>query len=252
VKFENLLFALRYPLVTMEYVYGKYYKKKSDRLRWHLTRSKVAYLKTRSSLAELFDCSLSMVSRAKDDLDSSRILKELSKISHQAKPPPLSFAEMTIVYLTVRLLKPVIAIETGTGRGFASSAILQALEDNNMGILYSIDIKHGSGDVIPQHLKHRFVQHIGSSKDMLPKLLKDLKKCNFFLHDSIHTYEYMMFEYECVYPYMNEGDILASHNVKFPPKGKTAFEEFARENTNNISSVFIYQNLGLMRIGQSH
>jgi len=61
-----------------------------------------------------------------------------------------------------RILKPEIVIETGVFEGHSSLAILLALEENNKGCLYSIDLPSPSlplgkepGWIVPEHLRKR-------------------------------------------------------------------------------------------------
>jgi predicted O-methyltransferase YrrM len=67
------------------------------------------------------------------------IIDKLSKIPafHGAMVSPL---EGPIIYTIIRCLKPRIVIETGVANGASSTFILSALEKNNLGKLYSIDL----------------------------------------------------------------------------------------------------------------
>ena len=56
--------------------------------------------------------------------------------------------ERSIPYLLVRLIKPKCIVETGVSAGVSSAYILQALQDNEKGMLYSIDLP-------PSHLPDR-------------------------------------------------------------------------------------------------
>jgi len=148
-----------------------------------------------------------------------------------------------ILYMVVRAVKPLVVVETGVAAGVSSAFILKALEENDKGILYSIDLpnyemvycskirKEASsilppnakpGFVIPHKLKNRWVLKIGKSSDILPELLNHLGRINLFLHDSEHTYENMMFEYNISWPYLSKGGILLSHDVEW----NNAFNDF--------------------------
>jgi predicted O-methyltransferase YrrM len=130
-----------------------------------------------------------------------------------------------LLYAVCRILRPKIVVETGVANGFSSASILQALEDNGMGELYSIDLHYREGVtipvgkelgwVIPEHLKHRWCLVLGESFKVLPRLLKKLGKVDIFLHDSRHTYRTMMKEYRIVWPYLREGGLLLSDDVEF-------------------------------------
>jgi predicted O-methyltransferase YrrM len=51
----------------------------------------------------------------------------------------------TLLYAICRILLPRIVVETGVASGFSSASMLQALEDNEVGELYSIDFHYGDG-----------------------------------------------------------------------------------------------------------
>lgn len=138
------------------------------------------------------------------------------------------------LYTVIRAVKPVNIIETGVAAGISSAFILQALENNNKGMLYSIDLpnyeaiycpkvkkepsailssKIKPGFVIPNKLKKRWVLKIGKSSEVLPKLLRHLNKIDLFLHDSEHTYENMTFEFNSTWNYLSKGGVLLSHDI---------------------------------------
>lgn len=128
-----------------------------------------------------------------------------------------------VLYIICRVLRPKAVMETGCGNGFSSASILQALEDNGTGELYSIDLHYREGVtvprdkelgwVIPENLKHRWYLVLGESFRVLPSLLKKLQTVDLFLHDSRHTYRTMMKEFTIVWPYLRKGGLLVSHDV---------------------------------------
>jgi len=150
-----------------------------------------------------------------------RYLKHMQRALHNYGLQPSMFGKKGIVlYVLVKLLKPSIVVETGVEHGVSTSFILMALEDNNYGKLFSIDIPSNtlpkrkvSGWLIPEGLKQRWSLLIGRSKDILKPLLSQLSTIDIFFHDSEHTYYNMLYEYLVAYQHLREGGILLSDDV---------------------------------------
>jgi predicted O-methyltransferase YrrM len=134
-----------------------------------------------------------------------------------------------ILYIICRKQKPDSVIETGVASGVSSSHILCALEANQHGELYSIDLptwqKTTSGWMIPDYLRHRWHLTQGRSSENLEPLLKKTKEIDIFLHDSDHSYENMRGEFEIAWTYLKTGGLLLSHNIDY----SDAFPNFSRD-----------------------
>ena len=68
----------------------------------------------------------------------------------------------TALYVLTRILKPEIVIETGVFHGSSSFSILSALNENDNGYLYSIDVPSSKlppgkepGWIVPEHLREK-------------------------------------------------------------------------------------------------
>ncbi len=143
------------------------------------------------------------------------------------------------LYLLVRSQKPEIVVETGVCYGASSAHILQALEDNRRGVLYSIDLGNPPNEppsdfFVPRHLMDRWHLIIGDCKRQLPPLLARLGRIDLFHHDSLHTYEHMMWEYNTAFPYLPANGVLSSHDVR-------AIVDLGRPFQRNPFSVFCDQ-----------
>lgn len=142
--------------------------------------------------------------------------------------------ESKVVYAIVRYLKPKLFVETGVGPGRSSLVILRAMDKNGCGHLYSIDLPgydkiyypslgKGSdthvpegwnvGWMVPDTLCSRWKLILGDSKKELPVLLKSLGQVDIFMHDSLHVWEHMMFEYKTAWPYIKNKGFLFSHDT---------------------------------------
>ena len=146
------------------------------------------------------------------------------------------------LYALCRLFSPDIAVETGVHYGASSAFILQALADNGKGHLYSIDLPNASyklngsssthsdllpegrttGFVVPTDLRNRWTLILGNAKEELPALAESLQFIDMFHHDSLHTYEHMIFEYQTVWKKLRPGGLLTSDDVTW----NSAFSDF--------------------------
>lgn len=175
--------------------------------------------------------------------------------------------EVMMLYIVTRLSRPETIIETGVASGRSSWALLQALKDNDYGKLYSIDFpQHFMGDtpemflmesgrpeyrgfvpegkmpgwLVPQELRTRWELILGKSSEKLPELLGRLGSVDIFYHDSDHSYENMMFEFETAWPKISRGGFLLSDDIKW----NNAFMGFV--NKNDIKKCSIFSGFGLI------
>jgi len=116
--------------------------------------------------------------------------------------------------------QPELIIETGVAYGFSSSYILLALNLLKKGKLISIDVllrkEHKPekfGIAIPTELKERQQLIIGKSTEELKKILQGDIKIDIFMHDSLHTYKYMMEEFQIAWPFIKKHGFLVSDDV---------------------------------------
>ena len=168
------------------------------------------------------------------------------------------FNEVTL-YVIVRALRPEKVLETGGTPGKSTAFILRAMQRNDRGHLYTIDLPPASvpetqlqsregyheelpagttsGWIVPPELRSRHTQVIGASREQLPRLLKKLQTVDVFLHDSDHSYENMTWEFEIAFPNLGEGGLLLSDDVL----ANDSFSDFCR--AHRLSSINVY-NLG--------
>ena len=78
---------------------------------------------------------------------------------------------------------------------------------------------------MPKWLRKPWRVHLGDAKEILPKLLPELGRIDIFLHDSLHTYEHMLWEFEIAYPFLRLGELLFADDALW----NSAFEDFARK-----------------------
>jgi len=143
----------------------------------------------------------------------------------------------TLCYLACRYLRPRVVVETGVAYGVTSTYILAALEDNNYGELCSIDLPplafNAAADVgyfVPQELRLRWKLNLGPAKTLLPQLLERTKPIDLFVHDSLHTYSHMKWEFDVALSALRPGGLVISDDID----GNRAFEQMVEGD--NIDS----------------
>jgi predicted O-methyltransferase YrrM len=167
-------------------------------------------------------------------LESEQVTERMLRLTGGAElGAMLSPLRGPIVYVCIRALKPAIMVETGVASGSSTAYILQGMELNKRGVLYSVDLPNAdqgalvpenreTGWLVPPGLKYRWRLALGRSRETLPMLLHDLGDIDAFLHDSEHTYDVMMFEYKTVWPYLKTGGLLLSDDIHW----NGAFSDF--------------------------
>src|SRR5712671_1157998 len=133
-------------------------------------------------------------------------------------------------YAAVRALAPDYVVETGIANGVSSSYLLLALQKNRRGSLHSIGLADPAflppgknpGWLVPEWLRAPWQVHLGDAREILPSLLVQLGKIDVFIHDSLHTYDHMTWEFGTAYPHLRVGGLLFSDDALW----NSAFPEF--------------------------
>lgn len=127
-----------------------------------------------------------------------------------------------LAWLLVRHLRPEIAVETGVARGLTTRIVLEAMERNGTGRLWSIDLPPliqeelaaETGAAVPPRLHHRWTLVTGSSRRRLPQLVRTKSRVDLFVHDSMHTTRNVDFELECIWPALRAGGAVLIDDVE--------------------------------------
>jgi hypothetical protein len=127
-----------------------------------------------------------------------------------------------LAWCLTRHLRPERILETGVARGLTTRAVLEALERNGRGRLWSIDLppllEHSlakeTAVAVPPHLYDGWTLISGSSRRVLPALIAQLGTVDLFVHDSMHTTRNLMFELECVWPALAPGGAVLIDDVE--------------------------------------
>jgi predicted O-methyltransferase YrrM len=133
----------------------------------------------------------------------------------------VNLIDAQFLYWAVRRAKPRTIVQAGVSNGLSSAFMMLALAKNGPeGRLYAIDLPHifnpadpwwtttgevygvlipegkSSGWMVPDIYRDRFDIEAGDAKLLLPALIDRLDRIDLFFHDSDHTYNHMMFEFE--------------------------------------------------------
>jgi hypothetical protein len=117
--------------------------------------------------------------------------------------------------------RPEVVIETGVAHGVTSRVVLEALQHNRVGHLWSIDLPfpfddrlHSeTGIVVTDACRPRWSYVEGSSKQRLPLLVAAVGNVGMFIHDSLHTAENTVFEMEQAALAMDAGGVMLVDDI---------------------------------------
>ena len=134
--------------------------------------------------------------------------------------------------------RPHDVVETGVARGITSRCILEAMERNGVGRLWSIDVppliesqlRDETGAAIPERLHGRWRYIEGSSRKRLPEVVDVLGSFDLFVHDSMHTTRNVGFELAQVWPVLRTNGVAIVDDVE----QNSAFALFAAEHADSF------------------
>jgi hypothetical protein len=125
------------------------------------------------------------------------------------------------VWCAVRHLRPTAVVETGVARGITSRIVLEALDRNDHGRLWSVDLPHPfdhsirdeTGAAVTDALLPRWNYVEGSSQRRLPQVIHDVRRVEVFIHDSLHTAKNTRFEMNHVADVMPQGGVMLVDDI---------------------------------------
>jgi Methyltransferase domain len=156
----------------------------------------------------------------------SEVITELE--SKGIRPGPESFDSwndgdagfVRAIYCLIRHLKPANIVETGVAHGVTSRFILEALERNGSGHLWSIDLppiesvwQGQVGLAVPQRHASKWTYIRGASRLRLPNLLSKLGQIDLFVHDSLHSERNVRFELDRAWASLKPGGAIVVDDV---------------------------------------
>jgi len=175
-------------------------------------------------------------------VDPSRLLKEMVGPGAADVPedlPDLKAQRFSVLWQIdaatqrflrgfVRSVRPQRFFETGVADGASTRIILDALEENGEGRLWSADISPEAGNLARQsRAVHRWefiVLPARGRASAFREALRPLRPLDAFLHDSDHRYPWQAFEYRVAWSTLAPGGWLLSDDID----ASYAFLDFAR------------------------
>ena len=124
------------------------------------------------------------------------------------------------IWCLTRHLRPSNVVETGVAHGLTSRFILEALDKNGQGHLWSIDhpplekeLHSQIGIAVSDRHRHRWSYIRGSSKRRLSPLLFKLGSIDLFIHDSLHSAHNVQFEMEQAWTALRPGGVMIVDDI---------------------------------------
>jgi hypothetical protein len=138
------------------------------------------------------------------------------------------------VWCITRHVRPEVVIETGVAHGVTSRVVLEALDRNRLGRLWSIDLpfpfdprlREETGVAVSDECRSRWTYLEGPSRQRLPPLIREARPVQMFIHDSLHTARNTLFEMEQVAAAMPPGGVMLVDDIG----SHGGFSAFARRH----------------------
>lgn len=167
--------------------------------------------------------------------------QELSK-RHQAHYMAgwVNIPDALFLYWLVRKLKPKTIVQTGVCNGLSTAFMVLGLVKNGPeGMLHAIDLPYifdpkdpawtvknqvygvlipegkCSGWLVPDAYRDRVTVQCGDAKQLLPPLIDSLDNIDMFYHDSDHTYNHMMFEFNEAHKKLSKGGLIVADDISW-------------------------------------
>ncbi len=185
-------------------------------------------------LSNVFDKPINCVHQYRKEVEEDKGLREFlaSQVSQTADrycaDLPIKYGRRIGWYILVRLLKPRFVVESGVDRGIGTcilaAAILRNQAEGFGGRVIGLDINPFAGRYIAPPYGDIVEIAYGTSLSYLENLSQTV---DLFIHDSDHSPDYEMKEYELVRDKLSPDGVLVSDNAELT----TCLFDFAQKNS---------------------
>lgn len=146
-----------------------------------------------------------------DDALREHVLAETARSDrHRLADPEVRYGRRAGWYAITRVTQPDHVVETGTDKGLGSCVFAAALLRNGHGRLTTMDVNPDSGYLVTGPYAEVVDHVLGDSVDLLKS---GESKVDFFLHDSLHTFEHEAAELEAVAARLSPTAVVLSDNA---------------------------------------
>lgn len=137
---------------------------------------------------------------------------------------PISYNTSLFLYNFVRTKQPNLVLETGVSTGYSTRIILEAMNVNKRGKLYSVEISYNVGELLGDIDRSKWKLVVGKPREGLTDALRTLDNIDVFVHDSDHSKGNMLFEFEESIKKIASGGFIMSDDIN----ENNAFLEFCK------------------------
>ena len=168
---------------------------------------------------------------------------------------PVKYARLDRIalYCLVRLSNPQTVVETGVNWGESTLFILEALQQNGQGELYSFDAGFNVasehypmppnvdqvGFLVTDDLREQWTLVIGDSIEEMEETLPGIPSVDLFYHDSLHSYDHMTAEFEIACQHMSDGGLFMSEDID----NNDAWEDFHATHSDELVGDYRYYSM---------
>jgi hypothetical protein len=118
-------------------------------------------------------------------------------------------AQAEALWCLVAHMRPATVVETGVAHGITSRVVLEGIQRNGSGHLWSVDLP-----AVDPALHCEIGMAVpGTSRDRLPGVVSNLKQLDLFIHDSLHTRRNLCFELDTAWPAVRAGGVAVVDDI---------------------------------------